>query len=199
MSCLITGSINGKNCVYTVAGARRLVLANWFRSVELTGAAPEGGEVPVANQIGYRRDVSGEIIAIVLPPDQDLYEMPVAELSVNYLDALLIGANNTKYRQHTVNAVLNANPIDMLASIDPLALGKFVAFVTRKDDIVKVLGRNNGLQAPANGADDGSGTAEADSAGFILILQGTSKEAAPILLDEAILDALVVAPVVVVP
>lgn len=199
MSCLITGSINGKNCGYTVAGARRLVLANWFRAVLLTGAAPEGGEVPVANQIGYRSDTSGEITAIVLPPDQELYEMPVAELSVNYLDALLIGANNAKYRQHTVNAVLNADPLDMLANIDPLALGKFVAFVTRKDDTVKVLGRNNGLQAPVNGADDGSGTAEADSAGFILILQGTSKEAAPIVLDESIIDALVAAPVVVVP
>lgn len=190
MPCKITGSINGKKCVYTVAGARRLLLANWARAVELIGVAPDP-EVPVANQIGYRRNVAGEITAIVLPPDEKLYEMPIADLSVNYLDATLVGANNTKYRQHTVNAVLNADPRDMLANIDPLALGKFVAFVTRKDDVVKVLGRKNGLEAPANGADDGSGTAEADSAGFILILQGTSNEAAPIVESEDVLDPLV--------
>jgi hypothetical protein len=190
MSCLITASINGRTCVYTVAGARRLLLANWFRAVELTGAAPTP-EVPVANQIGYRRDTDGEIIAVVLPPDEKLYEMPVAELSVNYLDATLIGANNNKYRQHTINAILNADPRALLPAINPLALGKFVGFVTRKDDVVKVLGRNNGLSAPANGADDGSGTAEADSAGFILILQGTSTEPAPIVSDESVLEPLV--------
>ena len=144
MSCLITGSINGRTCTYTIAGARRLVLANWFRAVILTGVAPVP-EVPVAGQIGYRQDAGGEITAIVLPPDQDLYEMPVAPLSVSYLDATLVGANNAKYRQHTVNAVLNADPIDMQANIDPLALGMFVAFVTRKDGTVKCLGRQNGL------------------------------------------------------
>jgi hypothetical protein len=190
MPCLVTRSINGRKCVYTVAGARRLLLANWFRAVELTGAAPDP-EVPVANQIGYRRNVAGEITAVVLPPGEKLYEMPIADNSVNYLDATLVGANNTKYRQHTVNAVLNADPRDILPAIDPLALGKFVAFVTRKDDTIKTLGRKNGLEAPANGADDGSGTAEADSAGFILILQGTGNEAAPIVESEDVLEPLV--------
>lgn len=193
MGCLITGSLNGRNCAYTVAGARRLVLANWARAVELTGAAPEGGEVPVAKQIGYRRGTDGDITAIVLPPDQDLYEMPVADLSVNYLDALLEGANKASYRQHTVNAILWADPKDLLTQIDALSLGRFVAFVVCKDDRVKVLGRKNGLKAPANGADDSSGTAEADSTGFTLILQGTSNEAAPLVESESVLDPLIAA------
>lgn len=191
MGCKLTGSINGKTCTYTVSGARRLLLANWFRPVELTGEPPVGGEVPVANQIGYRRNTDGLITSIVLPPDEALYEMPVADQTVNYLDATLVGANGAKYRQHTVNAALSASPIEMLDQIDPLALGKFVAFVTRKDDIVKVLGRQNGLSAPANGADDSSGTAEADASGLTLILQGTAAEPAQIVSDESILDELV--------
>lgn len=197
MACKITGSLNGRTCTYSVAGATDLLLANWARPVELIGAAPEP-EVPVAGQIGYRRDTDGNIVAIVLPPDEKLYRMPVADQSLNYLDATLVGANNAKYRQHTINAILEAAPLDLLPTIDPLALGKFVAFVTRKDGIVKVLGRKGGLSAPANGADDGSGTAEADSSGFILILQGSSDEAAPIVSDvsamEALVDVIVVTP-----
>lgn len=190
MACKITASLNGRICVYTLAGARRLLLANWERPVELAGVAPEP-EVPVAGQIGYRRDVDGQITAIVLPPGEKLYEMPIADQSLNYLDATLVGANNAKYRQHTINAILEAAPADLLPQIDPLALGKFVGFVARKDNVVKVLGRTSGLSAPANGADDNTGTAEADSTGFTLILQGSSNEAAPIVADEAILDKLV--------
>lgn len=198
MACKITGSLNGRTCTYSVAGATDLLLANWYRPVELTGAAPVGGEVPVAGQIGYRRDTDGNIVAVVLPPDEKLYRMPVADQSLNYLDATLVGANSAKYRQHTVNSILEAAPLDLLPTIDPLALGKFVAFVTRKDGIVKVLGRKGGLSAPANGADDSSGTAEADSSGFTLILQGSSDEAAPIVSDvsalEELVDVIVVTP-----
>lgn len=195
MACKITSSLNGRVCTYSVAGAIDLLLANWARPVELTGVAPEP-EVPVAGQIGYRRNVDGQITAIVLPPDEKLYRMPVADQSLNYLDATLKGANNATYRQHTVNAILEAAPADLLPAIDGLALGKFVAFVTRKDGAVKALGRKGGLSAPANGADDSTGTAEADSSGFVLILQGSSDEAAP-LVDPAILEELVDVVVVV--
>lgn len=190
MACKITGSLNGRVCTYTVAGARRLLLANFFRAVELTGTAP-AEETPVAGQIGYRRNTDGLITDIVLPPDESLYEMPVADQSLNYLDATLKGANNATYRQHTINAILEADPVALLTQIDALALGKFVGFVVRKDSVVKVLGRKNGLSAPANGADDSTGTAEADSTGFTLILQGTSDEAAPIVSSEDVLDPLV--------
>lgn len=190
MACKITSSLNGKVCAYTVAGAVRLLLANWYRAVLLTGVAP-AEEVPVAGQIGYRFDTDGLITAIVLPPDEKLYSLPVADQSLNYLDATLKGANNATYRQHTVNALIEADPVELLPQIDPLALGKFVAFVTRKDGYTKALGRKSGLSAPANGADDSSGTAEADATGFTLILQGSSDETAPIVADDAILDELV--------
>jgi hypothetical protein len=197
MACKITASLNGKSCTYTLAGARRLLLANYARPVELTGPAVVP-EVHVAGQIGYRRDTDGHITAIVLPPNEKLYEMPIADQSLNYLDATLVGANAAKYRQHTINVVLVAPAVDLLPQIDPLALGKFVGFVIRKDGIIKVLGRKSGLEAPANGADDSSGTADADSSGFTLILQGVSDEAAPIVDDEAaidlIVDAIVVTP-----
>lgn len=196
MACKITSSLNGRQCTYSVAGAIDLLLANWARPVELEGVAPVP-EVQVAGQIGYRRSVDGQITAIVLPPTEQLYRMPVADQSLNYLDATLKGANNATYRQHTVNAILEAAPEDLLPQIDPLALGKFVGFVTRKDGVIKVLGRKSGLMAPANGADDSSGTAEADSSGFTLILQGTSDEAAPIVSDPAMLEALVDVVVVV--
>lgn len=196
MACKITASLNGRVCTYSVAGASDLLLANWYRPVELTGVAPEE-EIPVAGQIGYRRNTDKQLIAVVLPPDEKLFRMPVADQSLNYLDATQKGANDATYRQHTVNAILEASPDDLLPQIDPLALGKFVGFVTRKDAVIKVLGRKSGLKATANGADDSSGTADADSSGFVLALQGVSDEAAPIVLDQSVLEELIDVVVVV--
>lgn len=171
--CKITKSLNGKNCDYSVAGISILYLANWYPPVE--------GEAAVAGAIAYKKDTDGYIESITLPTGEKFYEIKGEDGTISISDTLQLGGNGGKYRQHTVNATLGQNDVDVLDEGDALSLGKFIAISVDKAGQIRLLGRTGGLSAPAGGFDYNSGAAEADATGWTLIQQGTSIEIAPTL------------------
>ena len=179
MACKLTKSLNGKVCEYAVAGASKAWFANWY--------PPVVGATVVEGAIAYRVDVDGYIDKITLPTDEEFYEILGADNTLSFADTLLAGGNGGKYRQHTVNAVLNQYDIDVLNEGDALSLGKFIVVVLDNRNNFVLLGRTSGLKAPAGGFDYNSGAAEADANGWTLIQQGTSKEIAPLVKDLAVL------------
>lgn len=188
MSCKLTKSLDNKLCAYAIAGARVAYLANFY--------TPVVGAAAVANAIAYEFDVDGYITGISLPTDEVFYKLEGSTNTVSFIDALLAGGNGGKYRQHTLNAVLNQFDIDVLNEGDAISLGRFIAVVVDNSGRVIVLGRTGGLSAPAGGFDYNSGAAEADATGWTVILQGTSSEIAKLLADETVVTPIYVAPVV---
>lgn len=160
-----------------------LYLANYYPPVD--------GAASVANAIAYDTDDDGRINKISLPTGEAFYKINGSDNTISYTDALLAGGNGGKYRQHTVNAVLNQLDQDVIDEADALSLGRFIAVVVGKDGVMRVLGRTGGLAAPAGGMDYNSGAAEADALGWTMIQQGTSTEVAPIVTSVA---ALTIAP-----
>lgn len=192
-NCKLTKSLNNKACEYAVAGARALYLVNFYSPLEAS-ITPED---PVPGRIVYVTDVDGNISSVTLPAGEYFYQIDGSPGTISFTDALLAGGNGGKYRQHTVNAVLNQFDEDLREQIDALSLGRFVAFVVDNAGRVVILGRTSGLTAAANGADYNSGAAEADATGWTLLLQGTSMESAPLAESEAVITP--IEPVVVVP
>lgn len=176
--CKLAQNLGSKTCQYAVAGARALYLANYHRATV--------GADAVENAIAYQTDKDGYIDKITLPTGEKFYRVDSSENTISYSDTLLVGGNGSKYRQHTVNAVLNQLDIDVLNQGDALSLGRFVAVVVDNAGRVRLLGRTSGLSAPAGGFDYNSGAAEADATGWTVILQGTSMEIAPLLKDESV-------------
>jgi hypothetical protein len=179
MACKLTKSLNGKVCEYAVAGASQAWFANWY--------PPITGATSVDGAISYRVDVDGYIDKITFPGTEEFYEVLSSDNTLSFSDTLLAGGNGGKYRQHTVNAVLNQYDIDVLNEGDALSLGKFIVVVLDNAGRLVLLGRTSGLKAPAGGFDYNSGAAEADATGWTLIQQGTSKEIAPLVKDLAVL------------
>lgn len=179
-NCKLTTSVNGTTCAYAVAGARKIYLANYF--------PPSAVTVATEGQIGYTFDTDGKLTDISLPPDESFYELNPSDNTLSFVDALLVGGNGGKYRQHTVNAVLNQLDIDVLNQGDALSLGRFVAVVVDAAGRIIVLGRLGGLAAPAGGFDYNSGAADADALGWTLILQGTSTEIGRLVLNAAVIS-----------
>lgn len=186
MACKITKSLNGKNCEYAVAGASKMYAANWYPPIE--------GEAKTANVIAYSKDTDGYIDGIFLPGEEEWYEIKSEDNTLSFSDALLVGGNGSKYRQHTVNGVLNQYDIDVLNEGDALSLGRFVYAVVDKAGVTRILGRTGGLGAPAGGFDYNSGAGEADAMGWTLIQQGSSMEIAPIVKDATVLTPIYVDP-----
>jgi hypothetical protein len=181
MACKMTKSLNGKVCEYAVAGASKAWFANWF--------PPVVGATAVEGAIAYRVDTDGYVDKITLPTDEVFYEVLSADNTLSFSDGLLQGGNGGKYRQHSVNAVLNQYDIDVLNEGDALSLGKFIVVVLDNAGRYVLLGRTSGLKAPAGGFDYTSGAAEADANGWTIVQQGTSKEIAPLVKDMAVLTA----------
>lgn len=179
MACKITKSLKNEACEYAVAGARAVFLANYY--------PPVIGAAPVEGKIAYTFDTDGYISAVSLPTGEEFYELDGSQNTISFSDALLVGGNGGKYRQHTVNAVLGKLDVDVLNEGDALSLGKFVAIVVDNSGRGIVLGRTNGLGAPAGGFDYNSGAAEADASGWTLVLQGTSKEIGQLILSESVI------------
>jgi len=177
--CKLTGSLDNKACEYAIAGARAVYLANFH--------LPVYGSAAVDNAIAYRYDADGYISSILLPAGESFYEIKGGNNTVSFTDALLAGGNGGKYRQHTVNAVLNQYDMDVLNEGDALSLGRFIAVVIDNAGRTVVLGRTGGLSAPAGGFDYNSGAAEADASGWTVMLQGTSKEIGPLLKDVSVI------------
>lgn len=179
MACTLTKSINGGLCEYAVAGAAAAWLANWY--------PPVAGAVAVAGAIAYQTDVDGYVDKITLPGTEEFYEIKPSENTLAFGDALLANGNGGKYRQHSLNSVINQYDLDILTEGDALSLGKFIAVVLDNAGRFILLGRTGGLKAPAGGFDYASGAAEADATGWTSILQGTSKEIAPLVKNLAVL------------
>lgn len=180
--CKLTKSLDNKVCEYAIAGARALYLANYY--------GPVAGAAAVANAIAYQTDTDGYVDTVSLPTGEVFYKVNGADNTISFTDALLAGGNGGKYRQHTVNAVLNQYDIDVLNEGDALSLGKFIAVVIDNAGRPILLGRTSGLSAPAGGFDYNSGAAEADATGWTIILQGVSTEIGPILKDETVITPL---------
>lgn len=179
-NCKLTKSLDNKQCEYAIAGARDLYLANYFGANIVTEAPVS----PLPNAITYVVDTDGYITSIQLPTGESFFKVTSAANTISWTDALLVGGNGGKYRQHTVNGVLNQYDADVLNEGDALSLGRFIAIVVDNAGRAVVLGRTGGLSAAANGMDYNSGAAEADATGFTILLQGTSMELAPLLLNE---------------
>jgi hypothetical protein len=177
--CKLTKSLDNKACEYAIAGARAIYLANFHTPVE--------GEAAVDNAIAYQYDADGYISKITLPEGESFYEITGENNTISFTDALLAGGNGGKYRQHTVNAVLNQYDIDVLNEGDALSLGRFIAVVIDNAGRIIVLGRTGGLSAPAGGFDYNSGAAEADATGWTVILQGVSKEIGQLVLNPTVI------------
>lgn len=183
-NCKLTKSLDNKQCEYAIAGARDLYLLNFHGAAIVTEAPAQ----PSDNQITYVIDADGFITEIIPPAGEAFYKVQGATGTISWSDALLQGGNGGKYRQHTVNAVLNQYDRDVLDEGDALSLGKFVAVVVDNAGRAVVLGRTSGLSATANGFDYNSGAAEADATGWTIVLQGTSMEIGPLLLNEGVID-----------
>ncbi len=180
--CKLTKSLENKKCAYAVAGARAMYLANYYGAVE-----GEAGDPPEENAIVYVKDSDGLISEIILPTGEEWYIVDGANDTISFTDALLAGGNGGKYRQHTVNAVLNQYDLEVLNQGDALSLGRFVAIVVDNAGRSVLLGRTSGLVAPAGGFDFNSGAAEADATGWTIQLQGTSMEIGQLLKDESVI------------
>lgn len=180
MSCKLTQNIEASNCEYEVAGASDLWLANYYPA--------NYGETVVAGTIQYKKDVDGQITDIVLPEGEKFYKVGAGDNTISFTDALLVGGNGGKYRQHTINAVVGSADIDVLNQADALSLGKFVGVVLDKKGKLRLLGRTSGLGAPAGGMDYNSGAQDADASGWTIIQQGVSMEKAPLVKNIAVLD-----------
>lgn len=179
MSCKLTKSLDKKACSYAVAGVRTLYLANYYPPVD--------GEAVVVGHIAYKRDTAGYITGMYLPAGEKFFKIDGEKNTISFGDELLVGGNGGKYRQHTVNATIGDLNIDVLEQGDALSLGAFVAVAVDKAGRCVVLGRINGLTAPAGGNNYSSGAADADANGWTMIQQGVSTEIAPLLTSEAVI------------
>jgi hypothetical protein len=186
-NCKLTKSLDNKACEYAIAGARAVYLANYFAPIEYIPPAGEEVYAPPVNAIAYQYNADGYISSIHLPTGEFFYEVTGENNTISFTDTLLAGGNGSKYRQHTVNAVLNQYDIDVLNEGDALSLGRFIAVVIDNADRITVLGRTGGLSAPAGGFDYNSGAAEADATGWTVILQGTSKEIGQLVLNPTVI------------
>lgn len=191
MACKVTKSLNNKACNYSVAGVAMAYLANWYPPATVVA-----GSDPVPNQIGYVFDTDGYISEIILPEGEEFYQIEGAENTISYTDALLAGGNGGKYRQHTVNAVLNQYDLGTLEEGDAMSLGKFIWIMHDKGGRIVVLGRTGGITAPAGGFDYNSGAAEADATGWTILQQGSSMEIAPLVKSAAVITPIYVDPTI---
>jgi len=167
-NCKLTKSLNGKACDYHLSGVETAFLLNYY--------PPVVGSASVVGSIAYEFDENDVITGIFPPTGETFFELKNEENTLSFSDELFEGANLAKYRQHTFNGILNQLDVDVLNQGDALSLGKFVVVVKDNAGRILVLGRTNGLKAPAGGFNYASGTASADSAAWTLILQGVSKE-----------------------
>lgn len=188
-SCKLTKSINNTTCDYSVAGASKIWLFNWYPAAIGTASA--------TGVVTYEIDEDGYVAGIFLPTGEVFYELDGEANSLNFTDTLLVGGSGGKYRQHSVTAVIGQNDLDMLNQNDALALGTFGAVALDKSGKLFLLGRTGGLTAPAGGNDFNSGTAAADANGTTVILQGDQGETRKLLLSAAVVTPVFVAPVVI--
>jgi hypothetical protein len=180
-------SLDGRACEYAIAGARAVYLANFYGPIPYVEPTGGGNPTPPVNAIAYQYDTDGYISGIFLPTGEKFYEIGGENNTISFTDTLLAGGNGGKYRQHTLNVVLNKFDVDVLNEGNALSLGKFIAIVVDNAGRIVLLGRTGGLSAPAGGFDYNSGAAEADATGWTVVLQGSSKEIGQLLSDASVI------------
>lgn len=178
-NCKLTKGLGGKKCEYVLSGVRETFLANYY--------PPANGDAAVDGAIAYKFGTDGDIEGIFLPEGESFFPIKGADNTTSYADALLVSGNGGKYRQHTLNTVIEQDDVDIINEGDALSLGRFIAVVVTVNGSIKVLGRTGGLSAPAGGFDYASGAAEADATGWTTILQGASTEIAPFVKDRSVI------------
>lgn len=178
--CKIKNGVGGAKCRYSVAGCRALYLVNFY---------PPNVEGAEKNDktITYTRNADGRITKIELPTGEKYYACKGDDNTISFTDVLNVNGG-AKSRQHTVNATIGTYDDDLLAEADAISLGRFVAFVVDMSGNVVCLGRLNGLTATSFNYN--SGAADADSSGWETVLDGVQGEVAPLLENEAVLDAI---------
>lgn len=169
MSCKISNNIT-RDCMYRVAGVKRLYLANF----------------DVANK--YEQDADGVISAITLGTGQKVYQMEFADGTAQWTDDLTAGGNSNKYRTHTLTFIMTEYDTNILKETQALDLGRYTAFVVDNNNKVVCLGRLNGMVASSDNY--ASGAAEADANGFTIVMAGIEQEVAQLVKDEEIVRAL---------
>ena len=176
MSCKLANNIT-RDCMYRVAGVKRLYLANF----------------DIANK--YEQDADGVISAITLGTGQKLFQMEFADGSASWTDDLTAGGNGNKYRTHTVTFIMTEYDKNILGEVQALDLGRYTAFVVDNNNKTICLGRLNGLVASSNNY--ASGAAEADANGWTVVLAGVEQEAGQMVKDETIVKTLLQPTVIV--
>lgn len=176
MSCKLSNNIT-RDCMYRVAGVKRLYLANF----------------DVANK--YEQDADGIISAITLGTGQKVYQMEFAYGTAQWTDDLTAGGNSNKYRTHTLTFIMTEYDTNILKETQALDLGRYTAFVVDNNNKVVCLGRLNGMVASSDNY--ASGAAEADANGFTVVMAGIEQEVAQLVKDEEIVRALLQPTVVV--
>lgn len=169
--CLITKGLTKDNfCGYSLPQIVELYLAN-FAEVTATTLT----------------ESKQEVAAITMAQSAKWYKVEPATNSASWSDNLAVGANGNKYRIQTIGfSFQSAYDADMADTIDALSLGKYIAVARMADGKYIMLGRNTGLEAQADGANNsGSGDATAE-AGFVVSLTANTLEVALPLAQTAI-------------
>ena len=169
--CLITKGLTKDNfCGYSLPQIVELYLANFS---EVTGTT--------------LTESKQEVATITMAQSAKFFKVEPATNSASWSDTLAVGANGNKYRIHTIGfSFQSAYDADMADTIDALALGKYIAVARMADGKYIMLGRNTGLEAQADGANNsGSGDATAE-AGLVVSLTANMLEVALPLTDAAV-------------
>lgn len=128
-----------------------------------------------------------EVATITMAQGKKFYKIEPAVNSASWSDTLAVGANGNKYRIHTIGFSYSGGyNSDMADTVDAFSLGKYIAVARMADGKYIMLGRNTGLEAVADGANNsGSGDATAE-AGLVVSLTANVLEVALPLADAAI-------------
>lgn len=161
--CLITKGLTKDNfCGYSLPQIVELYLAN-FAEVTATTLTED----------------KQEVATITMAQSAKFYRVEPATNSASWSDNLAVGANGNKYRIQTIAfSFQSAYDTDMADTVDAFSLGKYIAVARMADGSYIMLGRNTGLEAQADGANNsGSGDASAE-AGLVVSLTANTLEVA---------------------
>lgn len=169
--CLISKGLTKDNaCGYSLPKIVELYLANFS---EVTGTT--------------LTESKQEVATITMAQSAKWYKVEPAINSASWSDNLAVGANGNKYRIQTIGfSYSGAYDEDMADTVDAFALGKYIAVARMADGTYIMLGRQTGLEAEADGANNsGSGDATAE-AGLVVSLTANTLEVALPLAQTAI-------------
>ena len=164
--CLINKGLTKDNfCGYSLPKIVELYLAN-FADVTSTTLT----------------ESKQEVATITMADTKKWYKVDPATNSASWSDNLAVGANGNKYRIQTIGfSFQSAYDTDMADTVDAFSLGKYIAVARMADGSYIMLGRNTGLEAQADGANNsGSGDATAEGGLVVSLTANTIEVALPL-------------------